>query len=795
VLILIFISHILPCAIASIEVIRQLLFISGPLDKSKHFFFFGCVRQAEVNGNYPFLNMLSSVYQFGIRLTTISLACMDKDMVNTLISEVLCLSPRLTRTLAHILHHKTKGNQLFFCQLMISLSRDGLLRPSLSRRRWEWDEDKIQSRKLPDDVAKFITGNISRLSNRVQTALSVLSCFGASAKISLLEALETKLGMSLIDSMEKAVAEGVLDKINGSYSFGHDRMQEAAFNMMKPEERCRFHYKYGIALHACTLESHDDAILFTASNQFNRGGPQAVEDGEKFALIANLNFMAGNKAMEMSDFRAAYDYFDNGISFLRKGHWQRDYNLSLKLFVAAAECAMFIGNAVSLRYLSEQVLSFGNSFEDKLEVLYITISALASVDTHKATEKAISILSKLGEEFSTFYSESDNIKLIEHTKMMLGKYTDESLLNHKLMEDPSKIMAMKFLARLELMTAYTRPSWQPIVTIKMVRISISHGMSPKSPIGFTYYGMLLTKLGDIRDGCRYAKIGRKLLDRPGAKEVAGEVISIGTSVMCFVEPAQCANESHLLAYAAAMSSGDTRNAMMSIVAYGVGLFWAGEKLSVVREKFAKTRRTIEKQNRLFWLSHQIPMERTILILIGADESQLPEQSIHAGSIRFSLTESFHKLYISFMFRQYEPMRASAEDYFSKEDNVWALSTLANTARAFHSGLVAYWLYRKSNDQKWARRALKETVLMKKWAHLNEWNIQNKLYLMEAEEAFSFEDIARAKSLYEKAISSAREHRQDRKLHWFSFWRFTLAFVTLTISFFSDSSMKKPWLMS
>ena len=51
---------------ASIEVIHQLLLNSGSLNKSKQFFFFGCVRQDEVNGNHPFLSMLSSVYQFGI---------------------------------------------------------------------------------------------------------------------------------------------------------------------------------------------------------------------------------------------------------------------------------------------------------------------------------------------------------------------------------------------------------------------------------------------------------------------------------------------------------------------------------------------------------------------------------------------------------------------------------------------------------------------------------------------------------------------------------------------------------
>jgi len=746
---------------ASIEVIHQLLLISGSLNKSKQFFFFGCVREEEVNGNHPFLRMVSSVCQFGKHVTTIPLSCMDEGMVNTLISDVLRLSPRLTRSLANIVYHKTNGNQLFFSQLMISLSKDGLIRPSLSRRRWEWDEEKIQSRKLPDDVAKFITGNIGRMPANVRMALSVLSCFGASAKITFLKALETQLAISLIESMEEAAAEGVLDKTNGSYSFGHDRMQEAAYNMMRPEDRCLFHFKYGMALVACTIESNDDGMLFTATNQLNLGGPQAIKDAQHSALIANLNFTAGKKAMEMSDFRTAYNFFDNGISFLRKGHWRTEYDLSLKLFVNAAKCAPFIGNIVSLKYLSQQVLSFGNSFEDKLEVLYITVSALARIETHQAVEKAISVLSHLGEVFSESHSEPGNIRLlIEQTKFMLSEYTDERLLNHKSMEDPSKIMAMKFLAKLELWTAVTKSSWQPLITMKMVQLSIEHGMSAMSPIGFTYYGMLIASLGDIREGCRYARIGRQLLDRPGAKEVAGEVISMGTQLTCFVEPVQCANETHLQAHAAAMSAGDICNAMLILFAYSIGSYWAGEKLSVVREKFAKSRSLMEKQNHLLWLAHQTPLERTMLTLIGVDESQLPDQSVLGGKMQYTaLVICFQKLYVSFMFRQYEPMKASVENYFIYKDsaNTWSL-VYADSARAFISGLAAYWMFRKTKDPKWTHKASKSKFMMKKWAEVNEWNFQNKLYLMEAEEAFCYDDTVSAKTLYEKAITSAREHR-------------------------------------
>jgi len=102
---------------------------------------------------------------------------------------------------------------------------------------------------------------------------------------------------------------------------------------------------------------------------------------------------------------------------------------------------------------------------------------------------------------------------------------------------------------------------QPIITLKMVNLSISHGMSHDSPVGFAYYGVLLALYGDIREGYHYVKIARQLLGRIGSKEVEGEVIALCTQVMCFVEPLQAVIDYHLEGFTASMAVGDVHNAM------------------------------------------------------------------------------------------------------------------------------------------------------------------------------------------------------------------------------------------
>ena len=158
--------------------------------------------------------------------------------------------------------------------------------------------------------------------------------------------------------------------------------------------------------------------------------------------------------------------------------------------------------------------------------------------------------------------------------------------------------------------------------------------------------MLLASLGSIREGYKYVKIGRKLLDKPGYNEMGGEVISIGTQIMCFVDPVQCANEFFLQGHDTAMAAGDMSNAMMNRLAYAVGSFWAGANLQVVKENFVTSRRLMEKQNNLMWLAHQTPIERSMLILIGTEDNELPANlDLGAATIlHASMLVCFNKMY-------------------------------------------------------------------------------------------------------------------------------------------------------
>jgi predicted ATPase len=207
---------------ASIEVLASLL-----RQGRKKFFFVGCYRDDEITSDHAFLKMLESIHAAGVKRSDVKLNGLSEEALNNLVSHILCLSPRVVGQLSHILYSKTKGNILFITQLMLSLHRDGLLKLDMGSQRWIWDEEEIMSEKLPDNVALCFTRRIRLLPVEIQLSLFTLSAFGAVAKMEHIHWLETKLNMSVIEPLERAASEGLVSNIKGSYTFMHDRIQEA----------------------------------------------------------------------------------------------------------------------------------------------------------------------------------------------------------------------------------------------------------------------------------------------------------------------------------------------------------------------------------------------------------------------------------------------------------------------------------------------------------------------------------------------------------------------------------------
>jgi hypothetical protein len=166
----------------------------------------------------------------------------------------------------------------------------------------------------------------------------------------------------------------------------------------------------------------------------------------------------------------------HGISFLDKDHWRDQYHLSIDLYELAIRSASNAGNIQAMNTLSEEVLQNARIYEDKLTTFYVNmLSLFRAGKVLEAVEKGLAIVSQLGEGIPINPSNDLLRKRIQQTQLQMIGMSEEAFLNYPVMTDFKRMMAMKFLARLQIMAFIINPTLSTYIVMKMVDLTLSHG--------------------------------------------------------------------------------------------------------------------------------------------------------------------------------------------------------------------------------------------------------------------------------------------------------------------------------
>jgi predicted ATPase len=78
-----------------------------------------------------------------------------------------------------------------------------------------------------------------------------------------------------------------------------------------------------------------DHIVFVTVDLVNRVKNDGLIDPKKRVVYASLNDEASRKALAVSDFTSAAKYCESGISFLGSNHWEKEHDLSIRLYTTS----------------------------------------------------------------------------------------------------------------------------------------------------------------------------------------------------------------------------------------------------------------------------------------------------------------------------------------------------------------------------------------------------------------------------------------------------------------------------
>ena len=324
---------------ATLELLERL--ITDP--DVRHVLLIGAYRDNEVSSSHPLMRTLAAIRSDGARVQEIVLAPLGLDDVGRLVSDSLRCERGTAGPLAQLVHEKTGGNPFFAIQFLSALAEEGLLRFDRDAAGWIWDLDRIRAKGYSDNVVDLMLGKLRRLSDRTQTALQQLACLGNVAEIATLSVVFGQSEEEIHTALLEAVRTGLVLRLEGSYAFLHDRIQEAAYALIPESERAEVHLRIGRVLLASLTADGLAEHLFDVANQLNRGAALLIDHDEK-VHVAAIDLRAGRKAKASAAYASAREYFAAGMALLDESDWSNQYELTFRLWLERAECEFLTGN-------------------------------------------------------------------------------------------------------------------------------------------------------------------------------------------------------------------------------------------------------------------------------------------------------------------------------------------------------------------------------------------------------------------------------------------------------------------
>jgi predicted ATPase/signal transduction histidine kinase/CheY-like chemotaxis protein len=757
----------------------------------------GAYRDNEVSPIHPSMLAIAEIANTGITVDTIRLQRLDLASLSQLVADTLHCDSLIAQPLAELVDLKTKGNPFFATQFLKSLYEDGAISFDRSRQNgdvggWSCDLAQVRAMAITDDVVEFMALQLQKLPPITQSAFALAACIGAQfdlytlatvferspeATAAILWAgLEQNLLIPTTDIYKFFTPSGdrtVSRAVNPVYRFLHDRVQQAAYSLIPASHKQITHLQIGQLLQQDASEIVIEERLFDIVEHLNIAKELITDPIERERLV-NLNFSAGKKARNSTAYAASNIYLRIGIELLSFECWETQYQLTLDLHIAATEAAYLVGNLARMEEISRIVLRSARTILDKVSTYKIQIAALtANGRGEEALTKGVKVLSQLGFELPTTTNEAKTAEALRMLKNQLQSRQIEELLELPVINDLEAQLTMELLADLSVPIFNVIPSLMPILSFKMVSLSLQFGNIPSSAMGYINCGFVLSAcFGDVEIGYRFGKLAMALLSTHNAREFQGKISFLFAAwIQHRQEPIRNTIPMLKYAYKASIESGDLLAIGYGISCYFDANLFAGISLmswetEVIR--YTNDLEQIKQYSAQAYLEMKWQVAMNLMIsssqpdrLIGTayNETVMIPKHHQDGEYIAVAFVYIYKLMLAYLFGNYA---AALENINQGQLYLQAVAGMIPVpVFHFYAALTHLALWGAQSELERAETLVQvqihqETIDL--WAQNAPMNYRHKWDLIEAEKQRLLGNRAAAIEHYDRAISGAQEHQ-------------------------------------
>jgi PAS domain S-box-containing protein len=514
---------------ATLDLLEDLL----TRDDLKHLLLIGAYRNNEVSATHPLVRKLDAIRQAGGAIQDIVLTPLGCDDLNQLLSDSLRRPQETTLHLARLVHEKTTGNPFFAIQFISALADEGLLAFDFRKGQWSWDLPQIHAKGFTDNVVELMVAKLNRLPSATQKALQQFACMGNSAEVDMLRLVYQGTVEALHDDLWEAVRSGLIFRGDASYRFLHDRMQEAAYSLIPPDQRAEAHLRIGQLLAANTPPAQRDEAIFEIVNQLNRGSHliTSVEERER---VAELNLIAGRRARNSAAYESALKYLRAGSALLTTETWARRYDIVFAIELLMAECELLTADMVAAEHRLLRLAPQTRNRHDLCVVTRLQLTLYTALDqSNRGVTVFLDWLRQQGTVWPIHPTRDDVMREYERIWTLLGSRKIEELVNLPLATDTDFVDTLDIFAEIVTPTLFFDEHLSSLAVCRMVNLSLEHGNCDGSCFGYAWFSMFAgPRFDNYEDGYKFGQLGFDLVEQRGlTRHQARTYITFGNAVV------------------------------------------------------------------------------------------------------------------------------------------------------------------------------------------------------------------------------------------------------------------------